>query len=115
MSKIYYQGSQFKKQLQFSSATYDTCEQIEVVVFNEMSKTIGAVFLKVEDADIPDAIIIEQSDVDLKVIDLWFSEETTKRLLGTYTIEVKLSINGVKMPIIKVRNDLFTIQISKTT
>ena len=115
MSKIYYQGTQFRKQLKFTTSTYDSCEQIEVVVFNELAKTVGLTFLKVEDANIPNAILIEQTDIDKKVIDLWFLEETTNQLLGTYTIEVKLSICGVKMPIIKIRSELFTIQTSKTT
>ena len=69
--------------------------------------------MKQNDVTYPDSPLIE--DMGNKIIGLWFTAEITNRLTaGTFSLEVKRVIDGVHMPILKSKLDLFTLVESKT-
>lgn len=107
-------GAQFTQQFELELTGYNDYEQIVVVVYNTNTDAIAATFVKVATEDYPDAELIKQTDVSDKVLDLLFREAITANMRGDYAFEVKRSVGGVDMPILKTESSFLTIKRSKT-
>lgn len=109
MDKI--QGSQFYAYLTGNNMDYDLCSQIVLVVYDGSTEQIVWRFVKQTDpVQYPDAYIIEKSeDPDYK-LKIFITEAMTLALQpGTYKMEAKRVIAGIKQPVMKSRSVFLTI------
>lgn len=108
------QGEQFPQSIKFDSAAYDQCDQIVVAVFSSSTGTIIETFVKVADEKYPNAAILTKNETDAQAIDLFFTSEKTKNMLGKYSMEIKRVVSGVQMPIFKTTLPMFNFSTSIT-
>ena len=115
MSQTKMQGSQFRKQVQFQNTLFTDCEQIVVCVYAKRADT-KVYFVKVADeTNFLGAQLIQQTNADAKIFDLWFTKEITTALApDNYELELKYVIAGTLMPIIKSKTEVFEIIKSLT-
>lgn len=109
MDKI--QGEQFTLPLLSTEIGYTNCEQIIVVVFDSTPQIVAS-FVKVASDKYPNAELITVDSNNDKLINLFFSKETTAKMLGKYTFEVQKTVGGTRMPVFKFQNDALNFKKS---
>ena len=107
------QGEQFSRLI--GGIDYDACDQIALLLYREPERDEKVYFTKIADELYPNAGLIaksEDADFGLKIE---ITEEITSTLLlGDYKMEAKIVIAGVNAPIIKSKEDFFTLIKSET-
>ena len=107
------QGEQFTRYIGGVNIGYDQCDQIILLCYDCATKETAFVFVKVADPAYPAAGLIEKSDDTEYELKIFVTEAMTENLRpGTYKMEAKRVISGVKQPIAKGREPFFTV--SKT-
>jgi hypothetical protein len=107
------QGEQFTRYIGGTNIGYSQCDQIVLVCYECSTKAIAFTFVKVADPLYPGAALLEPSDDPDYELKIFVTEAMTENLRpGTYKMEAKRVISGVKQPIAKGREAFMTV--SKT-
>jgi hypothetical protein len=110
-----FRGEQFYRYLAGEGLDYDLCSQIVLCIYEKTRGSVAVNFVKVQDAQFPNAPLVERSDNPNFKLMIFLSAEITEKLQpGEYMIEAKRVINGVKMPIIKGVSTFLKVKDSKT-
>lgn len=106
-------GSKFNMQVQCGVFGFDDCSQIEIVVFNQKTPADRLVYLKVPDAEQPDALPVESNSDNQLYLDI--TVDTAELPVGQYMFELKRTVTGQQMPVIKNPVNLFNLKTSQTS
>jgi hypothetical protein len=106
-------GSKFNMQVKCGVFGFDDCSQIEIAVFNAKTPADRLVYLKVADAEQPDALPVESNSGNQLWLDI--TVDTSELPVGQYLFEMKRTVTGDAMPIIKTPVELFKLKTSQTS
>lgn len=106
-------GSKFNMQVQCGLFGFNDCSQIEIVVFNQKTPADRLVYLKVPDAELPDALPIESNSGNQRYLDI--AVDTSGLAIGQYMFEMKRTVTGQAMPVIKTPVKVFNLKTSQTS
>ena len=102
-----YIGEQFNMSIVIPAFGYNDCSEIEIILYNKYDTSKTVRYLKTDST-------IENNSNRNDTIDILISSSNTKTLgKGLIILELKRTVSGENMPIIKLRSEFMVLYNSK--